>query len=242
VLDLSSLWAGPLCSHLFQLAGATVIKVESTQRPDGARQGPPEFFALLNQGKQSVALELHTRRGQQQLLELVQEVDIVIEGSRPRALRQMGIIAEDIIDHRPGITWLSINGYGRAEPLDNRVAYGDDAGVAAGLSRVMHDVTGQWVICGDAIADPLTGMHAAVAGWASWLAGGGHLLDLSLRNVVSHCINWSDLEQPCASKRQALWQQYLDDSPIAPQLAPRRPVPADTAEPGADNHPTSGHT
>jgi hypothetical protein len=201
VLDLSSLWAGPLCSHLLQLAGADVIKVESTQRPDGARQGPPQFFELLNQGKQSVALALHTRRGQRQLLELIGQADLVIEGSRPRALRQMGIIAEDVIADQPGITWLSISGYGRAEPAANRLAYGDDAGVAAGLSRIMHEVTGQWVFCGDAIADPLTGMHAAVAGWASWFSGGGHLLDLSLHQTVAHCISWSD-RNPASSREQ----------------------------------------
>lgn len=214
VLDLSSLWAGPLCSHLLQRAGAVITKVESTQRPDGARLGSPQFFELLNQGKQSVALDLHTQRGQRELLELIQQVDIVIEGSRPRALRQMGIIAEDIIAERPGITWLSINGYGRAEPVANRLAYGDDAGVAAGLSRIMHEVTGRWVFCGDAIADPLTGMHTAVAGWASWMAGGGHLIDLSLQQIVAHCISWADLNMASTSERYTLWQQHIDDTAV----------------------------
>jgi hypothetical protein len=41
------------------------------------------------------------------------------------------------------------------------------------------------VFCGDALADPLAGCHAALAGWASFRAGGGHLLDLSLRDVTA---------------------------------------------------------
>ena len=52
VVDLSALWAGPLCGDLLARAGATVVKVESTQRPDGARRGPAEFFDLLNGRKQ----------------------------------------------------------------------------------------------------------------------------------------------------------------------------------------------
>jgi crotonobetainyl-CoA:carnitine CoA-transferase CaiB-like acyl-CoA transferase len=236
VLDLSSLWAGPLCSHLFQRAGATVIKVESTQRPDGARAGPPQFFELLNQGKQSVALALNTRQGQRQLRALIDQVDVVIEGSRPRALRQMGIIAEDIIDTNPGLTWLSINGYGRNESQASRLAYGDDAGVAAGLSRIMHEVTGQWVICGDAIADPLTGIHAAVSGWASWLTGGGHLLDLSLYQTVGHCIHWAENNFPSVLERQKQWLQCLGESPVTFGQAAARPVLSNAAALGADNH------
>jgi hypothetical protein len=38
VVDLSSLWAGPVCAHLLGRAGARVIKVESVARPDGARR------------------------------------------------------------------------------------------------------------------------------------------------------------------------------------------------------------
>src|SRR5262245_10147235 len=58
VLDLSSLWAGPLCAQLLGQAGARVVKVESVARPDGARAGSAAFYALLNAGKTSVALDL----------------------------------------------------------------------------------------------------------------------------------------------------------------------------------------
>jgi hypothetical protein len=51
VVELASLWAGPLCGHLLGLLGARVIKVESARRPDGARFGPAAFFDLLNAAK-----------------------------------------------------------------------------------------------------------------------------------------------------------------------------------------------
>ena len=44
------------------------------------------------------------------------------------------------------------------------------------------------MFCGDAIADPMTGMHAALAAYASWLAGGGHLLSLSLVQTIQNCV------------------------------------------------------
>lgn len=192
VVDLSSLWAGPLCSHLLQTCGADVIKLESLQRPDGSRNGPQDFFDLLNAGKRSVALDLSSVNGRAQLRALIARADIVIEASRPRALRQMGIHAENLIDKNPGLTWISLTGYGRGEPRENWIAYGDDAGVAAGLSWLMRQITGENLVVGDAIADPLTGMHAALAAWSTHLDGGGRLLSLSLVDVVRHCIQ-SDL-------------------------------------------------
>ncbi len=187
VVDLSALWAGPLCTHLFSLLGAEVIKVESRDRPDGARQGPGQFFDLMNAGKASVAIDLSSPVGRNQLKALVRSADIVVESSRPRGLQQMDIWAEQLIDEQPGLTWISITGYGRGDGQGNRIAYGDDAGAAAGLTAALQAVAGDRVFCSDAIADPLTGMHAALAGWASWLSGGGRLLDISLFDVVRHC-------------------------------------------------------
>ena len=183
VIDLSALWAGPLCSSLLQMCGAQVIKVESRNRPDGARQGPQPFFNLLNAHKRSMALDLPSQSVA--LLQLLKQADIVIESSRPRALRQMGIDAQTVLKEKPGMVWVSITGYGRDNEL--AVAYGDDAGVAAGLSKALYDSAGQWLFCGDAIADPLTGLHAAIAAYSHWIQGRGGLLDISLCAVTQFC-------------------------------------------------------
>lgn len=206
VLELASLWAGPLCGHLLLLLGAEVIKIESPQRPDGARRGHAGFFDLLNAGKRSVALDLRSGAGREQLLALIASADILIEGSRPRALRQLGIDAETLLRQQPGLSWLSITGHGRGEPQEQWVAYGDDAAVAAGLSAVQHAACGEHLIVGDAIADPLTGIHAALAAWASWQAGGGRLISLALRDVAACCLAF-DLPPSVEAlqARQAEW-------------------------------------
>ena len=63
VVDLSSLWAGPLCTRILAAAGARVVKVESTARPDGAHAGTPRFFDLMHAGKESVAVDFTTDAG-----------------------------------------------------------------------------------------------------------------------------------------------------------------------------------
>ncbi len=187
VVDLTSLWAGPLCTQLLNRCGARVIKVESRQRPDGARRGNPTFYDLMNAGKESFVVDFSCRQGRLQLSHLLAQADIVIEASRPRALQQLGIDAESFVEQYPGLVWLSITGYGRTEPQANWIAFGDDAAVAAGI---YHKVDGVPVFCGDAIADPLTGLHAALAALAFYQSGSGVLLDLSLQRVAAYSLNF----------------------------------------------------
>ena len=88
VVDMSSLWAGPLCGQLLARAGAVVVKVESPGRPDGTRRGEPAFFDWMNSGKLSYAIDFDA--GADALRRLLSVADIVIEGSRPAALRAAG--------------------------------------------------------------------------------------------------------------------------------------------------------
>jgi hypothetical protein len=184
VVDLSSLWAGPLCGHLLALLGARVIKVESVHRPDGARRGPPGFYDLLHAGQESVALDFRSPAGRAALAGLLAVADVVIEASRPRALRQLGVDAEDVLADARDKVWVSITGYGRTGPWSNAVGFGDDTAMAAGL-LAFDPVTGTPAPCGDAIADPVTGVNAALVVLACLRAGGTWLADLALRDQVA---------------------------------------------------------
>ena len=125
----------------------------------------------MHAGKELRTLDL---RGPE-LPELVARADVVVEASRPRALRQLGIVAEDV---RPPV-WLSITGHGRAS---NRVAFGDDAAVAGGL--VAWDDAGPCFVA-DAVADPLTGVAAAAAVAEALAAGGRWMIDASMAGVAA---------------------------------------------------------
>ena len=192
VVDLSALWAGPLCGDLLARAGAQVVKVESRQRPDGARRGPHEFFDLLNGRKQSVALDLQDRAGIRILHDLVSRADIVIEASRPRAMAQLGLGARDLVCGGGPRIWLSITGYGRSDDAGDRVAFGDDAAAAGGLVVWNDDAP---LFCADALADPVTGLTAADACLQALASGGRWLLDVSM-SAVSAALTGPTLPAP----------------------------------------------
>ncbi|MGH8518902.1 MAG: CoA transferase [Panacagrimonas sp.] len=232
VLDLSALWAGPLCTHLLQLGGAEIVKIESRTRPDGARNGPPAFFDLLNAGKRSVLLDLREARDLVWLRALVDDADIVIEASRPRALRQLGIDAESLVRSRAGLTWIALSGYGRAESQAQWIAYGDDAAVDAGLTRVMRAATGEVSFVGDAIADPIAGLHAALLAWWSWHRGGSRLLSISLGECVRHVLESTPTEDWRA--RCALWEAIRCAAGVEVASPHARPVRAAASSLGAD--------
>lgn len=210
VVDLSSLWAGPLCAQLLGLAGARVVKVESRARPDGARRGPPAFFDLLHAGHEMVALDFARAEDRGALHALVTAADVVIESARPRALRQLGIDAEAIVATRPGLTWVAISGHGRAGPGAERVAFGDDAAAAGGLWALAGAGLDAPLACADAAADPLAGLHAAAAALAAHDEGGGVLVDVALATVASAAA----ARAPAAEEDPSL--------PVAPPRA-RRP-------------------
>jgi hypothetical protein len=183
VIDLSALWAGPLCGSLLAIAGAEVVKVESTSRPDGARRGPAAFFDLLNAGKRSVAIDLRQESGAQALRELISSADVVIESSRPRALEQLGLDATALVREGGPRVWLSITGHGRTGPDRDRVAFGDDAAVAGGLV-CWHD--DRPVFCADAVADPTSGLVAAAACLDALATGGRWMIDVAMSGVAAH--------------------------------------------------------
>lgn len=181
VVDLSSLWAGPLCSDLLARVGADVVKVESVGRPDGMRRDASGLFDLLTAGKRCVALELDDPAGRADLLRLLHAADVVIESSRPRALEQMGIHAGELLAASESKVWLSITAHGRTGRSAMRIGFGDDAAAAGGL--VAWDEQREPCFLGDAIADPLTGLVSAAAIAGALAEGGSWLLDVALARV-----------------------------------------------------------
>jgi hypothetical protein len=188
VVDLSALWAGPLAAHLLWLAGAKVVKVESRSRPDAMRGAAGDFYALINQGKATVAVDLADGSERRALLSLIAASDIVIEAARPRALKQLGIDADRIVRDTPGLVWISITAHGATGEAAGWVGFGDDCGVAGGLSAALRSATGRTGFVGDALADPLTGVFASLAAWEAWTSGRGARLDLAMSHVVARCL------------------------------------------------------
>ena len=227
IVDLSGLWAGPLASNLLAMCGAKVIKVESPTRPDGMRLGHKGFYALLNAGKDCVALNFRDADDLAKLKVLLDRADIVIEASRPRALRQLGLIAEEFVARNPGQIWARLTAYGQSE---NRIGFGDDIGISSGLASIMEAAHGEPCFVGDAIADPVNGVHLALAIQAILGQGGGAVIDMSMRDVLRYAIGdvTNDLSQT------AITWQAMADNDKAVLYALRKPR-GEVKALGADN-------
>jgi hypothetical protein len=220
VIDLSALWAGPLASHLLWLAGAEVIKVEHRTRRDSMRAGDSQFYALLNQGKASVVLDFADTNDRRALHSLIARSDIVIEASRPRALLQLGFDAAEIARTTPGLVWITITGHGATDAAAGWVGFGDDCGVAAGLSATLRAVTGFAGFVGDAIADPLTGIFAASAAWDAWTSRRGGRFGLALSQVAAHClVRCNDRDPQVLRKQMMEWRAHVGE--LFPQVRRR---------------------
>jgi hypothetical protein len=184
VVDLSAIWAGPLAGHLLWLAGAEVVRVESADRPDLIRRDDPALFALINQGKASATIDFRDAAHRDALIALIRRADLVIESSRVRALKQLGIDAEALVRETPGLVWLSVTGHGATGDAAHWTGIGNDCAVAGGLARAMAQAGGEIGYVGDAVADPLTGITAAREGWRAYQAGEAKRIALAMSAIV----------------------------------------------------------
>jgi crotonobetainyl-CoA:carnitine CoA-transferase CaiB-like acyl-CoA transferase len=231
VADFSALWAGPLCAHLLGLAGARVVKVETPWRPDGARRGNAAFYRLLHAGHCRVTLDPRTSGGREQMATLVKAAGIVIESSRPRALARFGLDAAGAA--AAGTTWVSITAHGRGS---DRAGFGDDVAASSGL--VARGADGVPLFCGDAIADPLTGLAAAVL--AACAPAAGALLDISMSGVVAATLSpaGGSPQRSLAARRDGRrWVVDALSGPVPVARPRRRQAPGRAAghgEPTAD--------
>ncbi len=214
VVDLSALWAGPLATSCLLRAGATVVKVEDTRRPDGARRGDPTFHDLLNGGKRSVAVDLSSPAGRRALGALVDRADIVVTAARARAIAGLGLDPPATLAAGGGDkVWLAITAYGWDSP---RVGFGDDAAAAAGLVA-WHPDDGAPRFAADAVADPVCGALAARAAYDAWARGGRWFVDASLAGAAASVAAPGPAR---AAHRNGGWS--IDGEPVAPPR-PRRP-------------------
>jgi itaconate CoA-transferase len=129
VVALEQAVAGPFCSRQMADLGADVVKVE---RPDGgdfargydgALNGLSAYFAWLNRGKRSIALDLKTARGSEVLMRLAARADVLLHNLAPGAVERLGLGYEVARERWPRLVWCGISGYGPDGPYRTRKAY-----------------------------------------------------------------------------------------------------------------------
>lgn len=171
VLDMTTFWAGPCCTHFLAMLGAEVIHVESTRRPDGTRliAGVPisesqwweksPIFAALNTNKKGLTLDLQSPRGQELLRRLIASCDVIAENFTPRVLDQIGLDFATVQFIKPDAILLRMPGFGLDGPWRDNPAFAYVIESAAGVSW-MTGYPDQPPFEPYSIGDPNAGLHA----------------------------------------------------------------------------------
>jgi crotonobetainyl-CoA:carnitine CoA-transferase CaiB-like acyl-CoA transferase len=170
--------------------------------------------------------------GRDALKALLASANIVIEASRPRALLQLGIDADMLVQQTPGLVWLTITAHGILGGAANWIGFGDDCGVAGGLSAALRDATGEVGFVGDAIADPLTGIAAARAAVEQRHRGTGGRLIFAMSAIAAEALADEQRRDPDALRESLAGWAAARGNPFPP--APER-ASGPVSPLGADN-------
>ena len=175
VVDLSRILAGPYCTFLMAELGARVIKVEPPGKGDDAREygpfknGVSTYFASINRGKESIALDLKAPADKRIFEALLAKADVIVENFRPGTMEKLGYGWEMLHPRYPRLIYASASGFGHTGPFSNYPAYDM---VVQGLGGIMS-ITGHPgqppVRIGMSIGDIGAGLYTAVAVHAALL-------------------------------------------------------------------------
>lgn len=191
VLDFSRVFAGPYCSMLLADLGAEVLKIERPGLGDDTRAwGPPfhegesAYYLCLNRNKHSLCLNLDEGNDRERAHRLALRADVLLENFRVGWMAGRGLDAATLRAANPGLIYCSISGYGQDGPAAQLPGYDFLIQGQSGLMSITGPVEGEPCKVGVAVADLVTGLHAAVAILAALhrrgLTGEGAVLDLSL--------------------------------------------------------------
>jgi CoA:oxalate CoA-transferase len=169
VLDLSRVMSGPYCTALLADLGAEVIKVETPGSGDDSRRfgpyvnGASLYFALLNRGKKSVALNLKHPKARRLAQQLAAQSDVVVENFRPGVATRLGLDYATLAALQPRLVYLSISGFGQEGPYAERPAYDLIVQAMSGIMSITGQPDGPPTAVGESLADVATGMFGAFA-------------------------------------------------------------------------------
>ncbi|WP_421998177.1 CaiB/BaiF CoA transferase family protein [Reyranella sp.] len=129
VIDLSRILAGPYCTLLMAEMGARVIKVEPPKGGDDARaygpfvNGRSTYFASVNRGKESIALDLKAEADRAIFEKLLAKADVVVENFRPGTMEKLGFGWDTLRKKFPQLIYASASGFGHSGPNSKDPAY-----------------------------------------------------------------------------------------------------------------------
>ena len=190
VLDLATLFAGPLAATLLGDFGADVVKVEHPRKPDPSRgHGPAKdgiglWRKVLGRNKRTMTLDLSTRGGRDTLLRLAADADVIVENFRPGTLERWGLGWEELSTVNPRLVLARVTGFGQFGPYAHRPGFGTLAEAMSGFAAITGEPDGPPTLPPFGLADSIAALTTAYAVMTALAArnttGQGQVVDMAI--------------------------------------------------------------
>ena len=212
ILDLSRVLAGPYCTTLLWELGAEVLKIEQPGHGDDTRAFPPfqngesVYFASINRGKRSLALNLKNAEDKRVFEDLLGRADVLVENFRPGAMQKFGLHFDAVKDRFPALIYASISGFGHSGPYRELPAYDLIVQALGGMISINGKEGEPGVRLGISLGDLAAGTFAALA-IASALyerraSGKGRFIDIAMLDVQTMLLESALVRQLATGETQ----------------------------------------
>ncbi|MFB8353695.1 CaiB/BaiF CoA transferase family protein [Streptomyces niveus] len=190
VLDLATLFAGPLAATMLGDFGAEVVKVEHPTRPDPSRgHGPAKdgvglWWKILGRNKRAITLDLGAPAGREVLLRLAADADVIVENFRPGTLERWGLGWAELSAVNPRLVLARVTGFGQFGPYSHRPGFGTLAEAMSGLAAMTGEPDGPPTLPPFGLADSIAALATAYAVMTALsgrtATGRGQVVDLAI--------------------------------------------------------------
>jgi CoA:oxalate CoA-transferase len=202
ILDLTHVLAGPFCSMTLADLGAKVIKVERPGTGDDSRAFPPfangksAYFAAINHGKKSIALDLKEDADREIFEKLLACADVILENYRPGVMERLGYGWDDLHAQFPRLIYGAVSGFGHTGPEAKRPAYDTVVQARGGVMSVTGEKDRDPVRVGASIGDIVAGMYLSQGVLAALMdrdqSGKGRKIDVAMLDsqlaILEHAV------------------------------------------------------
>ncbi len=190
VLDMTRVLAGPYCTMLLADLGAEVIKLEVPGKGDDSREFGPyiqdesAYFMSLNRNKESLTLNLKTKKGQEIFKKLVSKVDVLVENFKPGTMEKLGLGYDTLKLINPKLIYAASSGFGHTGPYSQRPAYDGVIQAMGGIMSITGQKEGVPTRVGPSVGDIVAGLFTAIGILAAVnkrvYTGKGTMVDVSM--------------------------------------------------------------
>ena len=190
VVELATLFAGPLAATWLADFGADVVKVEHPRRPDPSRgHGPAKngvglWWKTIGRNKRTVTLDLSKPGGRETMLQLAEQADVVIENFRPGTLERWGLGPEQLAEANPRLIIARVTAFGQTGPYATRPGFGTVAEAMSGFAALSGEPDGAPMLPPFGLADGVAGLATAYAIMLALASRGttgrGQVVDLAI--------------------------------------------------------------